>query len=122
MLTSRVCILRLKSLNMHFDKLVLLYTVKTTTELKDDRYGKRMKKSMSCEIAGLLLNLDLAFLEDEIFANDTSPDIVYILDDRFKVGCSIVGAGNENVIRLAITCRGMKRFDLDKPEETLVRF
>jgi hypothetical protein len=49
---------------------------------------------------GSLLRIRVIFplLQHEFFAGDALPDFMNVFDDSLKVRCSIIGAGNEDIV------------------------
>lgn len=47
---------------------------------------------------GLLLNLNIALLQDELLAHDAFPDVLHVLDDGLEVRRGVVRACDENVV------------------------
>lgn len=94
--------------------LVILYTTKE--HLSRGMVGRtaERKGKRGCKTVRLLLDVNFAFLEDKVFADDTFPNIVDIIDDSLKVRCGVVGAGDENIVSFAVARRSVQRFDLDK--------
>jgi hypothetical protein len=56
-----------------------------------------------------LLDIDFALLQNQIFTDDSLPDIVYIVDDSLKVTRRIVRTSDENVVCLTIGDRCIDR-------------
>ena len=72
--------------------------------------------------ASRLLNLHVfALLEHEGRAHDTLPHILNVLNDSLEVRSRVVGLGDEDVVRLAVRRRGVRRGDRDEPAMTCVR-
>jgi hypothetical protein len=57
----------------------------------------------------LLFDLNIPLLENELLAYNPLPDVLYVVDDSLKVRCSIVGAGNEDLVGLTGRRWGVQR-------------
>lgn len=74
-----------------------------------------MKEKTTCS-AGLFLNIfNVSLLENEVLVHDASPNILHILYNSLKVGCSIVRASDKDVISTAVGCGSVQGLDLNEP-------
>lgn len=63
----------------------------------------------------LLLDLDFTLLEDQVLSSDALEDVVHIVDDSLEVGGGIIGASDEDAVRLARACWSVERCNRDEP-------